>query len=79
MSFDANGLELSPAPAAEADAAAFQVMDQWLRIENEHTDPGFLLPGRASVVAFCESHAEAILISANLVLWSPLIWAISRG
>ena len=79
MSFEANGLDEYQALATEADDAAFRVMEEWLRLENENTDPGFLLPGRASVVEFCETHATAIVFSANLLLWSPLIWVLCRG
>lgn len=78
MSFNGNSLEESSAVVAESDDA-FRLMDDWLRLENEHVDPGFVLPGRGAIVAWCESHSGAILVLANTVLWTPIVWAICRG
>lgn len=78
MSFHGNRLEQAPVAASDSEAA-FRVMDDWLRLEIEHTNPGLILPSRAVVVAWCENHAGAIMVLANTVLWTPLVWAMVRG
>lgn len=76
MSLSSNRLEEDNTVVLDA---GFEVMDEWLRIENEHTDPGFILPSRDVVVAWCEDHPGTIVLSANALLWTPLIWAMCAG
>jgi hypothetical protein len=78
MSLESKRLEECTAVAAETDTG-FEVMDEWLRLENEHTDPGFILPSQADVVAWCERHPGVIVVSANTLLWGPVIWAMCQG
>lgn len=78
MSLSCNRLKEHPAVAIE-DENVLQLMEDWLRLENEHTDPGFILPSRATVVAWCEDHPGTIVLSANALLWTPLIWAMCNG
>jgi hypothetical protein len=58
--------------AAEMEACT-QLLDQWLEIENEHTDPGFILPERAAVVNWCENHPKAVVVAGNVAFWAPLL------
>lgn len=76
MSLSSNRLEEQQAAVLDT---GFEVMDKWLRLENEHTDPGFILPSRESVVSWCEDHPGTIVLSANALLWTPLIWAMCAG
>lgn len=78
MSFHGNSLEQASVATPDSEAS-FRVMDDWLRLEIEHTDPGLILPNRAAVVAWCENHAGAIVLLANTFLWAPLVWAMVRG
>ncbi len=76
MSFAGNRLEEGQALESET---SYQLLDEWLRIENEHAHPGFMLPSRAHVVAWCEKHPGTIVLSANALLWGPLLWAMYTG
>ena len=78
MSLSGNRLEEDRAVAV-ADDGVLRLMENWLRLENEHTDPGFILPSRAKMVAWCEDHPGTIVLSANALLWTPLIWAMVNG
>lgn len=78
MSLSGNRLDDGQALAAETDTG-FEVMEDWLRIENEHTNPGFLLPSRDSVVSWCEDHPGTIVLTGNALLWGPIIWAMWNG
>jgi hypothetical protein len=62
--------------AADETEAGYRIMDEWLRIEEERVAPGFLLPSQDVVVAWCEKHAGAILLSANALLWAPIVMAM---
>ena len=78
MSLSCNRLEDTRAVAIE-DEDVLHLMEDWLRLENEHTNPGFMLPSRDAVVAWCEDHPGTIVLSANALLWTPLIWAMCNG
>ena len=78
MLLAAKRLEDNTAIAIE-DEDVLHLMEDWLRLEDEHTDPGFILPSRATVVAWCEDHPGTIVLSANALLWTPLIWAMCNG
>ena len=66
--------------AAEAEPeAGYQLLDEWLRIETEHTDLGFILPDRQAVVAWSEKHPMAVLFTANLAVFAPVFGAICFG
>jgi hypothetical protein len=68
------------AAAAEAEPeAGYQLLDEWLRIENEHANPGFVLPGREAFVAWSETHPIAVLFTANLAVFAPMFGAIYFG
>ncbi len=78
MSLGANRLDDGQALAASTDTG-FEVMEDWLRIENEHTNPGFLLPSQDAVVSWCEDHPGTIVLTGNALLWGPIIWAMWNG
>ena len=78
MSLIGNRLEENQAFAAESDAG-LGIMDEWLRLEDEHTNPGFLLPSRDTVVAWCENHPGTIVLTGNALLWGPIVWAMWKG
>ena len=59
--------------------ASRQLLDEWLRIETEHTDLGFILPDRQAVVAWSEKHPIAVLFTANLAVFAPVFGAIYFG
>jgi hypothetical protein len=65
--------------AVSEEEASFQILDEWLRIETEHTDSGFVLPSRLDVVAWIEAHAVPVLIGATLVVCAPVIGALTFG
>jgi hypothetical protein len=68
------------AAAAEAEPeAGYELLDEWLRIENEHTNPGFVLPGRAAVMAWSETHPVTVLVAAGIAIWGPVLSAIYLG
>ena len=60
-------------------AATHQLLDEWLRIEAEHANPGFALPNRAAVVAWSENHPIAVLFCANLAAFAPVFGALTFG
>jgi hypothetical protein len=78
MSCPANSLD-DARPAADEAEAGFRILDEWLQLETEHTDPGFVLPSQAAIVAWCEDHAPAIVLSANALLWAPVLAAMYFG
>jgi hypothetical protein len=78
MSLGGNRLDHGRTLATE-DETSLHVIDEWLRLENETTNPGFLLPDRTAVVTWCENHSGAVILSANVILWTPLIWVMCRG
>lgn len=59
--------------------AGFEIMDEWLRLETEHTNPGFLLPSRETIIAWCENHSGTIVLMGNALLWGPIAWAMWAG
>ena len=63
---------------AEPDAIC-PLLDEWLRIETEHTNPGFALPDRGAVVAWSEKHPIAVLFCANLAVFAPVFGALTFG
>ena len=66
--------------AAEAEPeAGYQLLDEWLRVETEHTDPGFILPDREAFVAWSETHPVTVLVTAGVAIWGPVIGAITFG
>ena len=66
--------------AAEAEPeASYQLLDEWLRVETEHTNLGFILPDRQAVVAWSEKHPIAVLFTANLAVFAPVFGAIYFG
>jgi hypothetical protein len=58
----------SKAAATGLDAPLF---DEWLSIEE--ACPGYVLPGRAVVIAWCVQHAAAVLAVAAVVFLVPLL------
>ncbi len=78
MSCPANSLD-NDATAPDEAEAGYRLMDEWLRLETEHTDPGLVLPSQAAIVAWCEDHASAIVLSANALLWAPVLAAMYFG
>jgi hypothetical protein len=54
--------------AAALDAPLF---DEWLSIEE--TCPGYVLPGRAAMVAWCVQHAGPVLAVAAVAFLVPLL------
>ena len=64
--------------AAEAEPV-YQLLDEWLRIETEHANSGFILPGRESVVAWSETHPVTVLVAASVAIWGPVLSAITFG
>lgn len=70
---------VAKAAVLDTEEASFHLLDEWLRIEMEHTDPGFILPDRAAVVAWSEQHAVPVLLFASLAVWGPVISAICFG
>ncbi len=76
MSLIGNQLESGPALASDAGV---DVLDDWLRIESEHTNPGFLLPSRGTVIAWCENHPGTIVLMGNTLLWGAVLWAMWKG
>jgi hypothetical protein len=69
----------APQVIAIDDEAGCRLLDEWLRIERESTDPGFLLPDRDTLVTWTENHAAAVLTCASVVVWAPVIGAICFG
>lgn len=67
------------AAAMAAEEASFRLLDDWLRIETEHTDPGFVLPDRAEIVAWSEQHAVQVLVAAGAAVWGAVIGAFCFG
>jgi len=67
------------AALAREEEASFRLLDEWLRIENEHTDPGFVLPSRGEVVGWVEGHAALVLLVASLAVFAPVISALAFG
>jgi hypothetical protein len=64
---------------AAEEASGLDLLDDWLRIEDEHTNPGYMLPTREAVVAWCENHPGTVVLSANAMLWTPILWAMYHG
>jgi hypothetical protein len=68
------------AAAAEAEPeASYRLLDEWLRIENDHANPGFIVPGREAVVAWSETHPVTVLVAAGVAVWGPVLSAITFG
>jgi len=61
------------------EESGLRLLDNWLRIENEHTDAGFTLPSRATVVGWIETHAVASLLLAGGAVFAPVIGALTFG
>lgn len=59
--------------------AGYRIMDAWLQMDADHTDPGFLLPSQVCVVAWCEAHARTLMWTAAALLWVPLLAAMYYG
>lgn len=57
------------------EEAGLQLLDEWLRIENEHSDPGLVLPGREEIVAWMEGHPLPVLAVAAAAVWGPMLGA----
>jgi hypothetical protein len=70
------GQEQASKAIASDEDASFQLLDEWLRIENEHTNPEFILPDREAIVAWSEKHAVAVLLVAALAVWGPTLTAL---
>ena len=73
------GRKQAPQIIAIDDEAGCQLLDEWLRIERENTDSGFVLPDRETVVAWSENHAAAVLVAAIVVICAPILSAIYFG
>ena len=78
MSLIGNRLNEGTVVAVETEAG-LDIMEDWLRLEDEHTNPGFLLPSRDAVVAWCEDHPGTIVLTGNALLWGPIVWAMWAG
>ena len=65
--------------ALPEEEASFHLLDEWLQIENEHTNPGFILPGREAVIGWIEAHAAASLLVAGVAVFVPVIGALAFG
>jgi hypothetical protein len=66
--------------AAEAEPEAIcPLLDEWPRIETEHTNLGFVLPDREAVVAWSEKHPVTVLAAASFAIWGPVLGAITFG
>lgn len=69
----------APQVIAIDDEAGCRLLDEWLRIDQENTDPGFVLPDRETLATWCENHAAAVLVGASVVICLPVIGAICFG
>jgi hypothetical protein len=58
-------------PRTRSKAAAAPLFDEWLSIEE--SCPGYVLPGRAAVIAWCVQHAGPVLAVAAVVFLAPLL------
>jgi len=65
--------------AVVSEDTSLRLLDEWLRIELEHTDPGFILPDRAALVTWSENHAVPVLVIAGFAVWAPVIGGICFG
>ena len=69
--------QMTNAVAADEEEAGLRLLDEWLRIENEHTHSG--LPSRADVVAWSEGHPLAVLIVAGTAVCVAVATALCFG
>jgi len=65
--------------AVSDEETSFQLLDEWLRIEMEHTGPGFVLPCRLEVIAWIEAHAVPVLAGAALAVCASVIGVLAFG